>query len=107
MDRSSVITLVTEVNEQDGYGVWKKELIYQDVFANVSSVSASEFFEGGKIGIRPSYRMTVFFGDYAGQEMLIYEGKSYAIYRSYQKSNDTVELYVSQKGGTDGKGNNI
>lgn len=106
MDRSRVIQLVTETETQDSFGVWHKELEYKNVYANVSSVSAQEFFEGGKIGLRPDFRITVFGGDYDGQEMLVLDGKSYAIYRTFQGRTDSIELYVCQKGGADGKGDN-
>ena len=53
--------------------------------------------------MNPEFRMTMFFGDYGGEQMLIYNGKSYSVYRTYQGRNDTIELYVERKGGTNGK----
>ena len=103
MDRSNVITLLSTTKTQDQYGVWRETITERDVFCQVDSVSASEFFEGGRNGLNPAFRMTMFFGDYAGETMLIYDGKTYAIYRTYQKRDDTIELYVERKGGTNGK----
>lgn len=103
MDRSSVIYLISEAKAQDAFGVWRSTYTEKKVFCNVSSVTANEFFEGGRNGFKPQYRMTVFFGDYAGEEIVKYNGKTYAIYRTYQSGTDTLELYVEQKGGTDGK----
>lgn len=103
MDRSELISLVKEVKTKDSLGVFHSETHRRDVFCNISSVSASEFFEGGRSGLNPSYRMSVFFGDYDGEEILEYNGKTYSIYRTFLKGTDTLELYVERKGGTNGR----
>ena len=103
MDRSDVIKLVTETKTKDSYGIYSTALTYREVFCNVSSVTMSEFFEGGRSGLNPEYRMTLFFGDYDGEEILEYKGKTYSIYRTYLKNTDTLELYCERKGGTNGK----
>lgn len=103
MDRSNVITLIGEKRTLDEFGVSMKTRIYRDVFCNVSSVTATEFFEGGRSGLNPAFRMTMFAGDYKGEKMLEYNGLTYAIYRTYLKTTDTIELYVERKGGTNGK----
>lgn len=104
MDRSNVIKLISSTKTQDNNGVWRETLIERQVFCNVSSVTASEFFEGGRNGLNPEYRMTMFNGDYQGETMLKFNGRTYAIYRTYLDRNDNLELYVERKGGTNGKG---
>lgn len=103
MDRSEVITLLSTTKEQNEYGVWVETPSSRDVFCQVDSVTRAEFFDGGRNGLNPEFRMTMFFGDYGGEQMLIYNGKSYSVYRTYQGRNDTIELYVERKGGTNGK----
>lgn len=103
MDRSEVITLLSTTKEQNDYGVWVETPSSRDVFCQVDSVTRAEFFDGGRNGLNPEFRMTMFFGDYDGEQMLIYNGKSYSVYRTYQGRNDTIELYVERKGGTNGK----
>lgn len=98
-----MITLISETKTKNALGVYQTTLSYKDVFCNVSSVTAAEFFDGGQQGLKPEYRMTLFFGDYNGEEILEYNGKTYAIYRTYKRQNDSVELYVERKGGTNGK----
>lgn len=102
MDRSDVITLLAVTKSQDAYGVWREVVTGRDVFCQVSSVTRSEFFEGGRVGLNPEYRMTMFFGDYNDEKTLMYKGKTYAVYRTYIGRNDTIELYVERKGGTNG-----
>lgn len=103
MDRSNVINLISTTKEQDENGVWRETTNRRMVFCNVSSVTASEFFEGGRNGLNPQFRMVMFFGDYQGETILEYNGATYAIYRSYQRGTDELELYVERKGGTNGR----
>lgn len=103
MDRSNVIKLISSTKSQDDYGVWKETLSERSVFCDVQSVTQTEFFEGGRNGLNPEYKITMFFGDYDGETLVEYEGKTYAVYRTYKRRNDTIELYVERKGGTNGK----
>lgn len=104
MDRSDEIILLTEERYQDALLVWHSRPAERRVFCSVSSVTASEFFEGGRNGLNPEYRFEIFFGDYAGEQLLRYKGDTYAIYRTYRAKNDVLELYAERKGGTNGKG---
>lgn len=99
MDRSTPIELVVETWERDAYGVNQKTETYREIYANVQSVNRAEFFEGGRNGFNPEYVMTVFFGDYGGEKVLRYEGTRYTIYRTYQRRNDELELYVERREG--------
>lgn len=105
MDRSQVITLVKTNRAQNAVGVWTEALSCRDVFCQVDSVTRSEFFDGGRNGLNPEYRFTMFFGDYDGETLVIYNGMAYSVYRTYHGRNDTLELYVERKGGSNGKEN--
>ena len=102
MDRSDVITLVSEARNQNEYGVWETIKTNRDVFAQVDSVTRSEFFEAGRNGLNPEFRFRMFAGDYEGEQIVIFHGKSYGVYRTYLGRTDTIELYVERKGGTNG-----
>jgi hypothetical protein len=69
----------------------------------VGSITQSEFYEGGRNGLNPEYRFTVFFADYEDETIIEYKGKRYAVYRTYLTRNDKLELYVERKGGTNGQ----
>lgn len=103
MDRSNIINLIGTTKTQDDYGVWHEATESRRVFCNVQSVTRNEFFEGGRNGLNPQYVFTVFFADYDGETMVEFEGQTYAVYRTYRRRNDTLELYVERKGGTNGK----
>lgn len=100
MDRSDVITLVSEQNVRDSRGVYQQTTTTRDIFAQVDSVSASEFFEGGRNGLNPELRFTVFAYDYQGEREVVYNGDHYAVYRTYHGRDDQLELYSERKGGT-------
>ena len=102
MDRSEVISLIAVTTSRDDYGVMRKTETKRDVFCDVSSVTQSEFFEGGRNGLNPEYRFTMFRYDYADESIVEYKGNRYSVYRTYFGRNDTIELYVERRGGTNG-----
>lgn len=99
MDRSDVITLVSYAQTQDEFGVWRTTKTERQVFCSVDSVTREEFFEGGRNGLNPEYRMTMFFADYNGETEVVYNGVAYGVYRTYHAKTDELELYVERKGG--------
>lgn len=100
MDMSTPITLIVTTYALDDNGVRQRNETTTDVFANIQSVSANEFFEGGRAGLQPEYRFIMFRFDYSGEPIVEYNGIRYAVYRTYIGRNDTIELYVERKGGT-------
>lgn len=105
MDRSDVITLLSSTQAQNQYGVWTETQTAKDVFCQVDSVTRQEFFDGGRNGLNPEFRFTMFYADYNDEHDVIYKGKSFTVYRTYIGRNDTIELYVERKGGSNGKTN--
>ena len=53
--------------------------------------------------MKPEYKFTLFFGDYNGEDTLIYNDNAYAVYRTYKATTDEIELYAERKGGVNGK----
>ena len=102
MDRSTQIALVKTKYTLDPYGVQRKTETVRTVYANVQSVTGAEFFEGGRNGITPELRFTMFRYDYDDEPIIVHEGVRYAVYRHYIGKNDTIELYTERKGGTNG-----
>lgn len=100
-----MITLLATTQMQDKYGVWRESESGREVFCQVDSVTRAEFFEGGRSGLNPQYRFTLFSGDYEGEQTVVFEGKPYAVYRTFHARTDEIELYCERKGGTNGKEN--
>lgn len=101
MDRSDIITLYADTVTYDDYGVAVKTRTARDVFCKVDSVTRAEFFEAGRSGLNPEYRITMFFGDYEGETIVGYNGRNYSVYRTFQAKTDIIELYVERRAGTD------
>lgn len=102
MDRSDVIKLIRVTRAQDDYGRWMPTPSPKTVMCQVDSITQSEFFKAGRNGLNPEYKFTMFAGDYEGETIVEYNGNTYAVYRTYLRRTDKIELYVERKGGTNG-----
>ena len=70
------------------------------VFATLQSVSRAEwtsYSSTGRSGLVPAYVALVFSGDYNGESVAEYEGVRYGIYRTYERDDEQVELYLEKK----------
>lgn len=99
MDRSDVAYLVSKEWVPDEYGVPRELTSEKLIFVQVGSVSSSEWFEGGRNGLNPEYRFTMFRFDYNGEEEIKYNDKYYRIYRTYIGKDDSIELYAERRKG--------
>lgn len=100
----NVLILYQDTKTQNEYGVWETNSDPITVFCQVSSVSQTEFYQGGRNGLNPEYRFTVFQGDYHNEIFCEYNGKGYAIYRTFLvPGTDYIELYAERQGGANGK----
>ena len=100
MNFSDTVTLVTRTYENDEYGIQRATEQKNTVFCSVTDVSGSEFFEAAQTGIKPELRFIVYTFEYGGETLVIYNNNYYTVYRTYQRSKDLIELYVSKDAGT-------
>ena len=101
MDRSTPIYLVRETKTQNEIGEWVPPTeTLRKVYANVSSVSASEYFSASQIGLNPEIRFTMFAHDYDGELIIEYNGIRFSVYRIYRATTDKMELYAQREAGT-------
>lgn len=99
MNQAAKITLITTEYTQDDLGEWIETREESTVFAYVSSVTMSEFYEAGLQGFKPEFRFSVWMSEYDEQEVLEYNDKVYTIYRTYMRDDGRIELYVTEKKG--------
>jgi hypothetical protein len=102
MDRSTPIYLVQQTRTQNSIGEWITSESLRRVFANVASISASEYFNASQIGLNPEIKFTMFAPDYDGETVVEYLGHRYSVYRIYRATADRMELYVQREAGTAG-----
>lgn len=93
------MSMFKDIVELVGFTVELDELLQEvktpvkkQVFANKRSVSQTEFFNGGQGGLRPQYQFEIRLSEYSDESELIFNGKTYSIYRVYEKG-ENIELY--------------
>lgn len=102
MNKAITIKLLTKTYTTDSMGQRTYTTIEKEVFATLSSISRAEwtsYSQSGRQGLVPAYVASVFFGDYNGENECVYEGQIYGIYRTYQRDDEQVELYLEKKAG--------
>jgi len=87
----SVITLKKEVNTVNEYGDTVKTYTSRNVFAEVKSISQSEFYQAEAVGLKPEIKFVIAdFADYQGEKVLNYKafgeanGEDYTILRTFR-----------------------
>ena len=94
-----LITIVTD--KDDLNQVVEDERTTKTVYAEISSVSQTEFFSGGRIGLTPSMKAVIYGFEYNDEQIAKVNGKYYSIYRTfYINGSDKLELYLEERGGT-------
>jgi SPP1 family predicted phage head-tail adaptor len=122
MIMDDVINLISQNGYYDSNKVYRTQRTSRQIFAKVESITRSEFFNAGRIGLNPQLLFRVFKADYQGESIVEYNGKTYSVYRTFDGAraayvgpntkrrqellNDYIELYTEQKAGTDGESNN-
>lgn len=75
--------------------------VTSSVIAQVNSVSQTEFFSGGRIGLQPQLKATIYDFEYNDEPIVGIRKKLYSVYRTfYINGTDMVELYLEERGGT-------
>lgn len=102
MNKAITIKLLTKTYSTDSMGQKTYSTKDREVFATLTSISRAEwvsYSQTGRQGLVPAYVATVFMGDYDGENECIYDGKTYGIYRTYERDDEQVELYLEKKAG--------
>lgn len=67
------------------------------VLGGVESVSQNEFFSAAQVGFKAAYKLTLWQSDYSGQPFVQLRGRRYEVYRTYERADQKVELYLTDK----------
>lgn len=104
MNKSVTIDLISKTYTTDTMGQRIAAEKSTTVFATLTSISRAEwvsYSQSGRQGLVPSYVASVFAGDYNGEDSAEYNGKRYGIYRTYERDDEQVELYLEEKAGNE------
>lgn len=69
------------------------------IFCSQIGVSRAEFSAAGQLGMKPDLVLVVDSDEYDGEEKIAYNGKRFAVYRDYQRSDGFTELYCEVRSG--------
>lgn len=82
---------------------------YRKAYCYVRSITRAEWSEASRNGLNPALVLEMFRYDYTGEELVnvggveiggvVTGGETYAIYRTYISSGDTIELYLEKRQG--------
>jgi SPP1 family predicted phage head-tail adaptor len=87
-----IINLIHVSNGENALGDIVETESSREVFANKKSVKLSEFYQAQANGLKPEIVFEVMLYDYEGEEKLTFEGESFRVIRTYQKSSEILEL---------------
>ena len=86
-----IVTLICEIDAETEER--------QEVFAKAESIGQKEFFAAAQTGFKAEFKMTVWQSDYEGQNIVELNNQRYSVYRTYLRSDEHIELYLTSKVG--------
>lgn len=92
-----VITLCKNEPTLNKYRIQVDNFTKREVLCEKNSATRSEFYQASQVGIKPELEIEMFFMDYEGEEVAIYDGQYYRVVRTYRGARD----YRSDRGHED------
>lgn len=100
MDAEMIISLISATQRTDTIGQIVNAGTPTNVFARISSIDRTEWYNAGKNKMNPQMRATVKSFEYSGEREVEIDGIKYGVYRTYDvPGTDDTELYLEEKGG--------
>jgi len=90
--------IVTTVKDELGQ-IDEVEEFTRQVFCKKKSIPQNEFFHAGQSGIKANCVLIVNVFDYQEEAKVKYKDKIYSVYRTYEKNDETIELYCEVRTG--------
>ena len=101
---NEIIKLMSETETTDEYGDAVKVFTERQVFAEVRSISQTEFYQAQAIGLKPEIKFVIAdFLDYQGEKQLKYTpyGETEQIYEVIRTYRNKINLEIVCKRGID------
>lgn len=94
-----IIELGSITYTQNAYGQEVEAKTWKEVFAEVRSVSRSEFYSAAMSGIRPTIVFALAdYYDYDDEKIIRYDGKTYDVIRTYRRADyDELEITAEMR----------
>lgn len=103
-DFDTPVTLIAvTVTGRDDIGNPIRTETTSEAWAELKSVTRTEFQAAGAMGLKPSFLVVVPDVDYHGETLVELNGERHSVYRTFL-NGENRELYVMRKGGDAGVG---
>ena len=99
MNQAIKISLISKTYATDSIGNPVATKKKTDVFAVMSSINQSEFYEAGIQGLQPMACYTVRLTEYNGEDEIEDGSERLTVYRTYNRTDGRVELYTAKRKG--------
>lgn len=97
----TTIKLIAESITKNAYGAPISTETERKIYCQCRSVGRADFYDGMQAGLDQSYVFVTNPVNYQGEKLLEYNGKRYAVTRTYQASLDELEIYAGVKVGVE------
>lgn len=83
-------------------GVPIRSIKWRTVFADKKAIRQSEFYAADNAGLKPEATFEIYAHEYAGDEMVKWNDKTFAILRTYEKKTTTELICGARVGDLNG-----
>lgn len=97
-----VCTLVKVTVERSANGGHTTTKTRRELYCTRKHINQSEFFKAHQEGLRSDLCLIIYWDEYEGEQTVEYNGKSYAVYRVFERGDDMAELYCGERAGVNG-----
>jgi SPP1 family predicted phage head-tail adaptor len=107
-DIVKLITIAPVKNNENGFGVPSGAEKIRKVFADLKSITRSEFHQSQLSGVKSSKVIVMWAHEYKNESIVEFGGKRYRVIRDYINPNnrEIIELTVTDMGVSSNGGNN-
>lgn len=99
MKRATEIKLIYETEVRGQLGQHTGTETERTVPCTVKSITRQEWQMAGQAGFAPVAVAVIFAGNYKGETTAVLEGQKYAIYRTFERDDEQLELYLQEETG--------
>lgn len=99
MKRATDIKLIYETEDRGEIGQTTRTETERTVPCTIESITRQEWQMAGQSGFSPVCVAVIFSGNYQGETTAVLEGQKYAIYRTYEREDEEMELYLQEETG--------
>lgn len=99
MNKAKTIELISKTYGVNVIGDRVPTYESRSVFATLESIGQREFFLAGEQGFKAEGKLLIRLNEYEGEERLLMDGYVYTIYRTFDRDDGRIEIYLTDRVG--------